>query len=62
MQDMANVNQNCILAPALCVKDQLRCQFGKKWKRNFLHSCSASGPGQSAERHEVDCLVGCHFK
>jgi hypothetical protein len=45
LQDMANVNRNCIpvfwavfLAKlTLGISRHLRCQFGKKWKCNFLH-------------------------
>lgn len=48
LQDMANVNQNCILAPALCVRDQLRCQFGRKWKRKFY--TLAAPPTQGNQR------------
>lgn len=33
LQDMANVNRNCIPAPALCFEGF----SGKKWKCNFLH-------------------------
>jgi hypothetical protein len=41
LQDMADVNQNCILASALCFElppaRLAEGKIGKKWKCNFLH-------------------------
>ena len=49
LQDMADVNQNCILAPALCFEPPpaglAEGKNGKKWRCNFLHSRSAPSGG-----------------
>jgi len=46
LQDMANVNQNCILASALCFAPPpaglAEGKNGRKWKRNFLHAANVA--------------------